>query len=457
MEENRTRSSAAGEKRRTWGFTLVELIIVIAILAVLAGVAYPVYTGYITKANEAADLALLGQVNESFTSALYDIGYHSENAPGRTFVIDEGSATTTVTFRNGGELVLKDGLLPQEEGATAMTNYDLMNKTFDKYYSGNETTPFKVFKTLLYNPAMGTFGATYDNVTFVQDKNGKATRVVKKANSDGSNTYTVTDETGKEHEYTIKESDANNFTGSDFNEVGAEDLLGEVNTIVEAFSALSGGSGGGGALYDALMGSPDFTSFASEKLGGTLTPDELAIAMKAISGDPDAQATVAGWSEEKQNAANIFTGENAAANTLVLYAASKSGGLLEDTGFIDSLAALPMQPSEAGGGLNINALLPLLGFLQDETDAGVGVAKAAFGYGMTFSYGKYLDSHPDAAWSDYIKSDEGQADMKAYVSCMDMVNGNATTVDSTTDLLTNGFNDPSLVAALLAAFGGGNT
>lgn len=44
------------------GFTLVELIVVIAILAILAGIAVPAYSGYITKANEAADYTQLDGV-----------------------------------------------------------------------------------------------------------------------------------------------------------------------------------------------------------------------------------------------------------------------------------------------------------------------------------------------------------------------------------------------------------
>ena len=49
--------------KKNGGFTLVELIVVIAILAILAGVAVPAYTGYIAKAQQAADMQVLSTVN----------------------------------------------------------------------------------------------------------------------------------------------------------------------------------------------------------------------------------------------------------------------------------------------------------------------------------------------------------------------------------------------------------
>ena len=145
MEENRTRSSAAGEKRRTWGFTLVELIIVIAILAVLAGVAYPVYTGYITKANEAADLALLGQVNESFTSALYDVGYN-DGLP-----------------EAAGAALTDDYKLTEVWSDDVSAGNDALNTAFLKYFEGNQNTPFKVYKGLGYSRGLGGFYGMLDD------------------------------------------------------------------------------------------------------------------------------------------------------------------------------------------------------------------------------------------------------------------------------------------------------
>ena len=48
--------------RKNGGFTLVELIVVIAILAILAGIAVPAYSGYIAKAEQAADIQMLSLV-----------------------------------------------------------------------------------------------------------------------------------------------------------------------------------------------------------------------------------------------------------------------------------------------------------------------------------------------------------------------------------------------------------
>ena len=80
--------------KKKGGFTLVELIIVIAILAILAAIAIPAYSGYISKANEAADYTLLDEV---LTATQFEVIEANNTATLTKVVVEEGSTAVTVT------------------------------------------------------------------------------------------------------------------------------------------------------------------------------------------------------------------------------------------------------------------------------------------------------------------------------------------------------------------------
>lgn len=97
--------------KKTEGFTLVELIVVIAILGILAGIGTVGYSGYVKKANMAADQQLISDVMQAmelgtYSGTLLDNGYvllTTEKAHGSDTVI----AAMDAVFGDGWEDTLQ--------------------------------------------------------------------------------------------------------------------------------------------------------------------------------------------------------------------------------------------------------------------------------------------------------------------------------------------------------------
>lgn len=380
------------------GFTLVELIVVIAILAILAGVAVPAYSGYIEKAERAADDQLLGTLNTAFAAAC---AFNGESNYGR-------SDNPRITINAGA--VASNAL---------NTANDAINLSFAEFFEGGV---FKVHKNLYYDAANGVFTASLTNNVFAQIF----------ANITGLDNF-VTD-----------------VNDSAFGDIGAEGLVIRLDAVTGLAESLLGSGGNAGNALKGALGA-DLETVILPAMGMTV-PEYEAMMQEMYTEDP-AKA------EEYTNnlLANYAVLQVAGAtkgkdSTTLL---NEVKGNLDPSKIGNMVASTDTTSSKEGAAQAAMVYAMYTAYANGLPDADpTKQAKLDSLKDMNTFINALPDETKDGSgFMDYLNNtdNKGQAekDMEGFIAAMNIIN--SSTKDNpgaTRDLLENGYNNQELINAM---------